>query len=173
MINNTKYRGKRIDNGEWVYGSLYFNGKDKYWILPYGYDPNPEPPEYPALECGVEDRGLQKDGYGAAFYGFDNAVSRYTDNIPLWIEVIPESVGQFTGLHDKNGKEIYAGDICKYLYCPDEFVTISWDNVLLTFKGTIISEGIVCEDIFFINSDSDKIEVIGSIYENTELVEGL
>lgn len=58
-----KFRGKRIGNGEWVYGDLL--------------------------------QGLENDSY--IVISNENGVTKY--------EVAPETVGQFTGLYDKNGKE--------------------------------------------------------------------
>jgi uncharacterized phage protein (TIGR01671 family) len=73
-MRQIKFRGKRVDNGEWVYGDLWRS---------YGK---------------TETTYVIRDGHGN--------MSDY--------EVNPATVGQFTGLMDKNGKEIWEGDVIKF-----------------------------------------------------------
>jgi len=72
---------------------------------------------------------------------------------------------QYTGLKDKNGKEIYEGDI---LIHAEWKVVVGWNKKRASFK-LVARDGIVdAEDI----SMSQKyIEIIGNIYENPELME--
>ena len=75
---------------------------------------------------------------------------------------------QYTGLKDKNGKEIYEGDICivslSYFKIKDEKATVIFHNGAFQFQYG-------CEKFFSKPHDAwDKVEVIGNIHDNPELL---
>ena len=142
------FRGKRKDNGEWVYGNLI---KRKIWSSEF-------------YVIRVEDNG------------FDSYVE---------YEVIPETVGQCTGLEDKNGKLIFNGDVLKGFTYPflsdgdyDYYALVVWSKDYCAFRLRTIKapqskvRGISDGNTEFINNwNSDDWEVIGNDYDNPELLE--
>lgn len=92
----------------------------------------------------------------------------------IWepIAVKPETVGQFTGLTDKNGKKVFEGDILKEYGAPPE-------HSLMVIKNT----GFGCFIEFYFHGEIHSIEqvghtgwlsydeVIGNIHDNPELLE--
>ena len=119
------FRGKRIDNGEWVYGFPWIN------------------------------RSHTRE----TFY--------ITDLMGEIIQVIPETVSQYTGLKDKNGREIFEGDIVRHgLFKQDYKMIVRYREESAAFMFGDKRTG------FSFSSDQTKyLEIIGNVHENPELLE--
>ncbi len=104
-----KFRALRADGNGLVYGNLN-ELSDGMFILENDQSGNIQEPEYhySGMGCGLEDRNI-KDRYKAMEHGWECAIERQNELLPLFIEVLPETVGMFSGYTDKLGKEIYGG----------------------------------------------------------------
>lgn len=144
------FRGKRKDNGEWVEGSLILTTsvKEKTYIVD---------------SCYCYDGCIDEDGYA----DFDRLNA---------FEVIPETVGQYTGLPDKNGTKIFEGDILKSE--SDEYIgVVKYNEIIASFVGEIndttpkfyhyslLNKGDVSR-----TTQLKETVVIGNIHDNPELL---
>lgn len=101
---------------------------------------------------------------------------------PIKEEVVPETVGQYTGLTDKNGKKIFEGDIVKYNLWDDKFdyceVKFGYFYAAMDSYNGGPALGFYladingkADDIGFFENLYKFVEVIGNIHDNPELLE--
>ncbi len=142
------FRGKSIDSGKWLYG-------------------------YPLIdmaECSLKAKGkcvCPHDGSSAEILFWDDAFHEYDSE-----SVIPDTIGQYTNLTDKNGVKIFEGDILKGLRYydygewgedkPCKFI-VAWEAAKARFSPFHLFDGYTYELKTF--------EVIGNIHDNPELLE--
>lgn len=95
--------------------------------------------------------------------GFPGELNKYA--------VYPETIGQYTGLRDKNGTRIFEGDICRNTK-TGEIVSVKWHG---TMAGYVWSkprnDNKNLYDFGELFRVYDKYEVIGNIHDNPELLE--
>ncbi len=122
-MREIEFRGKRIDNGEWVYGSL--------------------------ITAVVSKKNKNIN----TFIKLQDAVET---NLETFV-VKPESIGQFTGLLDKNGNKIFEGDILKSDIFDSQEFTLEF--ISGSFNG--YTYGYLLKNEHF-----NRSEIIGNIHEN-------
>ena len=133
-MREIKFRGKRIDNGEWVYGYYFIEERD------------------------IEDGFIWRD--------IPQIQQRYGDHYQ-YFDVIPETIGQYTGLKDKNGREIYEGDIVRIDDLGIGIVDYEEGRFAMRRREERFCWPVYCR----IDHSPFVPEVIGNIYENPELLE--
>ena len=141
-MRGVKFRGKRLDNGQWVCGFLFVNDTNQSFILPK------------STLWRTESDGVKMRSVMSAH------------------KVNPDTVGQYTDLKDKDGAEIWEGDIIKirnpYNNCW------STDGAAVEFSTEYVGGWVISNESQNLNlgSRQNHIEVIGNIHDNPELLAG-
>ena len=129
------FRGKRTDNGEWVYG----------WL---GH-----------LNCYNPQAKTISSVY------FTEITEDHDTRLNIIVDY--KTVGQYTGLTDKNGKKIFEGDIVTNP--KGDIGRVTWYEEHCAFMIYSITENKV---YWLFDNDFSLIEIIGNIHDNPELLKG-
>lgn len=140
------FRGKRTDNGEWVYGSLIDSGNHEQVMIYPHYD-------------GASTMGVRQLVYHSS------------------VSVEHDTVGEWTGLTDKNNRMVFEGDV---VLCDGMKSVVKFGDrncgCCHDVYGFVFDTGTYLDCGCIAYKDSDKCyflsgEVIGNIYDNPDLIE--
>ena len=135
------FRGKSENDGQWVEGSLVITTIE------------------PAFDAPVKCYCIEDMTIGVFPNEFQSGLSETVD---------PETVGQYTGLTDKNGKKIFEGDIVE----GADFTAEDGGHGVVSFvDGAFEVNGNNVTGTFHENYYGREFEVIGNIHDNPELLE--
>ena len=145
-IREVIFRGKRLHDNKWIYGNFISDCEGNPHI--------------------IEPRFFCEDGHHL----------QYEDNTDTPVFIIPETVGQYTGLTDKNGMRIFEGDICRFKRFNDVHIgkivfNATTASFVMWYQPIVGAYGKKATQKMLL-SVCDDIEVIGNIHDNPELLGG-
>lgn len=160
-MREIKFRGKEKIGGVWLFGSYIYTNDDKN--NPFRTNPPKEKHQIMFYESSDWNMG-----------GWNYA------------EVRKETIGQYTGLKDKNGKEIYEGDVVEWVFFYERLGAnmgvkecdtivkgiIRWRQggfVLEVIENDFENAGYYSISALYTDTESD-VEIIGNIYDTPELI---
>lgn len=144
------FRGKRIDNSEWVEG-YYYKMSETTYCFKEDYERKPVPEHHYILQERMTDWGLP--------------------NQMVQIEIDPETLCEFTGRCDKNGKRIWENDILMAHLDESYKEDATYETVEWNVNGWGTRENGSVDREYLGEFDLEHYEVVGNIFDNPELLQ--
>ena len=145
------FKAKRKDNGKWVEG-YYCKMSETTYCFKEDYERKPVSEHHYILQERMTDWGLP--------------------NQTVQIEIDSETLCQFTGLCDKNGKKIWENDILMAHLDESYPEDATYETVEWNVAGWVTHETDSTDRQYLDEFDLEHYEAIGNIFDNPELAQG-